>query len=534
MGALTLKNFPFILRSWNVKNYDSIDPTDSFGQDIKVYVNKNKIVKIEPQFSNNINNPWLTDKGRQFFDSIFVNNADNTFSSDSSSKNTKQWKSLFFNVQKTFYLFDICNFKNVNKLYCLIVFENLNIENLSFLSLVAEVYSYIKIKRAENVKINSNLESDFLINSATSVPKLTSSSLCLLIGINTRYEGSHLNLKLRKRYLKGSFKLFSINSLFDLTFPVSFLGSNAYSFKTIVEGNHVICKDLSNSINPLIITNIEVFKNKGLQELFSYFRVLRYSNVLNKVWNGLNVLNPSLYEAGCHNLAQFSFLSLKDLLSFSFFYIINVNLNNVANFKKVLLSRIINYRSLSRPNKNSTLIVIQNLGTLSNDSKIFRNFLYFPTNGFFGEKETFLNTEGLIKRTSKIVSEKNVKSNWQFLRKFVKNLELVSALNPLKKTFNVISYTNIKLFDFKNFVGFLFYAGKTLTNLNFYLDKKNQKISIFKKCYRFKFFSLKLSNNKLKYWLDDFYNGGKDNFCSNSLILIKCSLGNKLQFTNFF
>jgi NADH dehydrogenase/NADH:ubiquinone oxidoreductase subunit G len=33
MGALTLKSFPFILRSWNVKSYESIDPTDTFGQE---------------------------------------------------------------------------------------------------------------------------------------------------------------------------------------------------------------------------------------------------------------------------------------------------------------------------------------------------------------------------------------------------------------------------------------------------------------------------------------------------------------------
>ena len=43
-----LKSFPFILRGWDIKNYDSIYPTDSFGQDTTVYLNKNKIIKIEP------------------------------------------------------------------------------------------------------------------------------------------------------------------------------------------------------------------------------------------------------------------------------------------------------------------------------------------------------------------------------------------------------------------------------------------------------------------------------------------------------
>ena len=62
MGALTLKSFPFILRDWDVKSYDSIDPTDSFGQDTNIYINKNQIIKIEPQFSNINSTIWLTDK----------------------------------------------------------------------------------------------------------------------------------------------------------------------------------------------------------------------------------------------------------------------------------------------------------------------------------------------------------------------------------------------------------------------------------------------------------------------------------------
>ena len=59
------------------------------------------------------------------------------------------------------------------------------------------------------------------------------SSLCLLIGTNSRYEGSSLNLKLRQRYFKGNFKFISIGSFLNLTFPVSFLGSNLLILKNI-------------------------------------------------------------------------------------------------------------------------------------------------------------------------------------------------------------------------------------------------------------------------------------------------------------
>lgn len=529
MGALTLKSFPFILRSWNVKNFDSFDPTDSFGQETKVYVNRNKVVKIEPQFVNNENNFWLTDKGRQFFDSIFTE-----VSLDSSlneSKTNKQWEVLFFNCQKTFYIFDICNFKNVNKFYHIIVFENLNVESLSLLSLISQIYPFLKVKRTENLKSNLDLETNFQINSATSTTKLLSSSLCLLVGINTRYEGSFLNLKLRQRYLKGNFKCFSFGPFLNLTFPVSFLGSNLSILKTIVEGNQMTCQDIVSSSNPILITNSEILKNNGFEEFFNSLKLLRHTNILNKIWDGYNVLNSSLYETGVQHLGQFSFFLFKDLLSFSSLYIINVNVKNVANFKKVLESRIIQHKTLKKL-ESKKLVVNQNLK--SDFSKIMEsNLLYFPNHLFFDTQETFINTEGLIKRSTKLLSRQNSKTDWQLIRKIVQTWSSVSSLHNLKIN-AVLFFTSNNLFDFKNFISFQFHASKTLTNANFYLMDKAQKFSIYKNFSRFLSSTIKLENTKLKYWLDDFYTGGKDKFCHNSLTLVRGSLHHKVQSDNFF
>ena len=66
MGALTLKSFPFELRGWDIEKLKSVDPTDGFGSNTRVYVSKDKIVQIEPDFDTNSSNTWLTDKGRQF------------------------------------------------------------------------------------------------------------------------------------------------------------------------------------------------------------------------------------------------------------------------------------------------------------------------------------------------------------------------------------------------------------------------------------------------------------------------------------
>ena len=41
----------------------------------------------------------------------------------------------------------------------------------------------------------------------------------------------------------------------------------------------------------------------------------------------------------------------------------------------------------------------------------FEKFLYLPNNVFFENQESFINTEGLIRKTTKLISRKNMKND---------------------------------------------------------------------------------------------------------------------------
>jgi hypothetical protein len=71
-------------------------------------------------------------------------------------------------------------------------------------------------------------------------------------------------------------------------------------------------------------------------------KILNHSNIFNKTWNGLNVLNPS-NETGTQSLAQFSPITSKDLVNFSSIYFLNVTVNNINNFKKITESKLLNF-----------------------------------------------------------------------------------------------------------------------------------------------------------------------------------------------
>jgi len=553
LGALTLKTFPYEIRGWDIESYESVDPTDSFGQNTRVYIENNQVIKIEPNFSNFALSPWITDKGRHFFDSLYPYKKFSFTKNNNIKNNVVNFENLKWDLgqllDETLYVFNMCNLKNVKKNYFIILFEYLSIEILNLLLTLSQTHSFIKLRRAENFKLNNDLESNFQLNSSISKSKLSVSSLCLLVGTNTRYENSHLNLKLRQRYFKGNFKMLTIGSLFDFTFYTSTLGSSMNSLKTIIEGNNVFCQDLKKAKNPILIYNTEIFKRNDTKNLINIVKTLKFTNIITKTWNGLNVLNSYLNESGVNSLNSFSFLTFKDLLSFSSIYVINVTINKLVNFKtKFIETKLLNFIKFNNFVSIKNLFVDHSFIEKNNinlwinylkNSKLlkFKSYLYFPSNTFFEDHETFINTEGLIKRTTKLIFRENkslTKSNWQFIRKFIKynNNSMVYLNNNKNSKFVVFDSKN--QYNFKNFINLQYFATQSLIDLNFYLNTKNSPFIFYKNNLSFKTNIIKLFNTKLKYWLDDYFNGNKDNYCHNSIILTECSKLLRTNSTSFF
>jgi hypothetical protein len=449
---------------------------------------------------------------------------------------------IFKKILESVYIFDHCNQQQVNKKIFIIVFENLSLEVLNLLLIIAQNYSFIKLKRAENFKIENDSETLFQLNIASDRIKLNSSTFCVLISTNPRYEGYYLNLSLRQRFLKGNFKCLTIGSLIDLSFPLTFLGSNVNILKSITEGNSLICQDFKFAKNPLIIYNNELFKRNDGHNIIQMLKILNYSSNFNS-WNGLNMLSSSLSENGNHILTNFSGLTLKDLNSLSILYFINVTTNNVANLKKITELKLLNYSLNETSVCKNKLVVDQNFKTNNNISlfnKISANeihtqttYSHVPTSIFFENEETFINAEGFFKRTVKLISKKKTKNNWQILRKLFKDLKnKFVSLN--KKNNDIICFNSNKLINFKNFINFQFYAVQSLTNLNFYLTVKTNPVFFCQNVQNFRMPASKIQNTKLKYWLDDFFTSGKDEYSHNSLILTNCSKILRMESTNFF
>jgi len=523
MGALTLKSFSDELREWEFIESEGIDPTDSFGVNLRLSIRENQIFLAEP---NDVNIPWLTDKGRLFFDGMFEN---------PTSKPT-DWENFFKEISDLIYFVDHLNFQKQNALFLILAFENISLETLNILYLLKQNCSLIELRKVENYKsLPNDLESNYQLSLLTKTPKLQISTLGILLNTNPRYEGYVLNLNLRQRFLKGDFKLFNIGSMLDLTFPTYNLGSNFQILKSLAEGNNLVCQDIKNAEFPTIITNTEFFKRND-SPIFQ--EVLKYMTILETAWSGSNVLNHNISNVGIQSLNKFLPLSSEDLGNFFGLYYINVSLSSTANMKKLTELHLLNV--FSNSSFKNKIFIDQNV-KLSNKvfyerlkDNMFKNYYHLPSNLFLEDNETYINTEGLIKRTTKLLHfKKEAKTNWQIIRRLYATSNSLMFFNN-KKDHKLINFDSVNSFSFKNYINFQFYASRTLTSLSFYLNKQNSPI-VKQVVPSIKLTKTKVIGTKLKNWLDDFFNGnGKDSFSYNSSVLINCSKIVRSSTTNFF
>ena len=517
MGALTLKQFSNSIREWELMEGEGIDPTDSFGVDLRLSIRENQIFLAEPY---NPSTPWLTDRGRLFFDGMF----------DSNVVEKTEWNSFFELFAEFCYFANHLSLKKKKSFYLVVAFENISLEILNMLYLLEQNNSFIKLRKSDPNYLNSDFESNYLLNDSTEKSKLHLSNLGLLLNTDTRHEGYVLNLNLRLRFLKGNFKLLSIGSALDITLPVYNLGSNISVLKYISEGTHLSCQDIKISQFPLLITNTELLKRKNIKNLS---QILKNTNFIQDSWNGINILNNNLSSAGINSLNSFLPLSSEDFTNFLGFYSINTELNSISNFNKLVDLKLLNMVSYPTTFESSSIFIEQNSNS-TDEFKKLKNYYYLPNNLFLEDSETYVNTQGLIKRTTKLINfKKNSKSNWQIIRKLYSISKKLGNL-VTTKNHEYLDFDFINSFNYKNYINFNFFPSKNLVSFSYYLNNSNK---IFVKNYdvNLKLNSNKIFETKLKYWLDDFFvNNGRDSFSYNSSVLLNCSKISRSISTNFF
>jgi len=232
------------------------------------------------------------------------------------------------------------------------------------------------------------------------------------------------------------------------------------------------------------------------------------------------------------SLSKNYWLKTKDLNQFCGIFFINYS---ICILNKFIELKLLNYLKTSS-NLNKTFIHLNSnanskfYSNLNSKYNIY-NYFYLPNSVFFEISGTYLNVQGIFKKSIKMLPlTQNIKNDWQILRKLnnhIKNLTFIS--NPL---FNLrINFNSKTLYFFKNYINYLNYSNYIISPKAFYLLTKT-KFYNFK---NFKFYNAKIKayNFKFRNLINDFYLNDFDLSSNFSVTMIECSYSLRLAKLNF-
>jgi NADH dehydrogenase (ubiquinone) Fe-S protein 1 len=431
VGALTLKTSAFLARPWELKSLESIDLTDGLGSNIYINYKELDVVKVSPKKNKDLNESWVSDKGRFAFDSLSNHRVE--AKSVLSYQVFKKALSFFNGSRSLFLINKELSIKELNLL-----------KKLNFLS-----KNKLKIKVFSNEKKKSNY---YLWGFNSKISKITSlgSKVCLFLSSNIDVEASLLNIRLRTKFLINEINFYSFGNFMSSTYSTLFVRFGVSEVISLFGSkNKIVSKLFLKAVNPIIISGKSLLDRVDSSS-FDFFlkknsSVLNYTIHTKSNEESINYLNFSSYNnKDIESANKLYFLNLEDSL----------NLRELAidNSRECINFASHNSKLLEYSSSTVAVLVPQETGGLYLNLEKRPQFV---TPLAIKKSWGFISFQSFFTALIEIISK-----NLKFTDNFIDNR------NNLESVFNEI-ISNSKLFAPSASLLNLVYSVKNLSSINF-------------------------------------------------------------------
>jgi NADH-quinone oxidoreductase subunit G len=296
VGALTSKPYAFVARPWELVKTESIDVLDAVGSNIRVDARGPEVLRALPRLNEDINEEWLSDKGRYAVDGLRKRRLDRPYVRHNGTLVEASWNEALSAVAERLkasgpervaaIVGDLVDAESVLALKDLMA--GLGVANLDC--------------RQDGAAIpDAGPRGAYLFN--TTIAGIEQADACLIIGADPRWEAPLVNARLRKRYLTGGFKVGVIGPKRDLTYRHENFGDSAAVLGDIVAGKHPFAEVLKAAQKPMLILGMGALARPDGAAILAAARKLADStNMVRDDWNGFNVLHNAAARVGALDL----------------------------------------------------------------------------------------------------------------------------------------------------------------------------------------------------------------------------------------
>ena len=290
VGALTSKPYAFSARPWELKQTESIDVMDAVGSNIRIDTKGNKVMRVLPRNNDEINEEWISDKTRFFWDGLSLQRIDKPYLRENGKLRQVSWKKAI----------DVASDKLLNtnpKKIASITGDLVSIESIySIKKLMDSIKSPNTECRQDGSKINGGREK-WLFNSKLS--GIDVSDGCLLIGTNPRIEAALINSRIVRKSKEKNYSIGLLGNKSELNYNYDYLGDDPSIIYDLIDNKSPFCEKLSEMNKPIMIIGQGALKgDEGEDYLNLCIELANNYNFLKNDWNGFNVLHTAASRPG--------------------------------------------------------------------------------------------------------------------------------------------------------------------------------------------------------------------------------------------
>jgi len=379
VGALTSRPYAFEARPWELKKTLSIDVSDAVGANIRIDSRGREALRILPRVNDDVNEEWLSDKGRFQVDGLTRRRLDRPWIRRDGKLVAASWDEAFAAVAKV----------NPGKDIAVIAGDLVDCETMfAAKALAGALGSTLLEGRQTGLSYDcSNLAA---VNFNSTLAGIETADVVLIVGSQVRWEAPLVNSRLRKAAKAGA-KFFVVGPEWETTFPATFLGSDLSVLDKLPKAAADALKGAERPA--LILGGAGLGKGalNGCLALAEKYKLVRDD------WNGFNVLHMAASRMGGLMLGYAQPGGIADLVAAKPKLVLALGADEV-DFTKFA---------------DSIVVYVGHHG----DKGAHAADIILPAAAFSEKPGTYVNTEGRVQRADKAVfAPGDAREDWTILR----------------------------------------------------------------------------------------------------------------------
>ncbi len=286
VGALTSKPYQNKARPWELTKTESIDVMDAVGSAIRVDSRGREVMRVLPRVNEAVNEEWISDKTRHIADGLRTQRLDRPYIRENGALRPASWTEALALVASKL---KAAKPERIGA----IAGDLAAVEEMYALkALIAGLGSANLDCRQDGAKLDPAFgRASYILN--TGIAGIEDATSLLIIGSNPRREAPIVNARIRKRWLRGDFKVSLIGETVDLTYAYEYLGAGAETLADLVKRAGAAGE------RPMVLVGQGALaRGDGAAVLSLAAKAAEVLGAVKDGWNGFGVLHTAAARVG--------------------------------------------------------------------------------------------------------------------------------------------------------------------------------------------------------------------------------------------